>query len=99
MKHFSKPNKAKININLSKIDQFIEIFNRAIKAYANTSYSKNSSLDNIPILSNEEFEIAKERANVDGFLLTVIDDNYQSKTYKLSLIRWGELVFKTDIDK
>lgn len=74
--------------NEKKLNIFIGMFNNVIESekeeYENGdgSFSMNSSLDKIPILNDNEFELAVKLAKEQGWELTLYIDNHQSTTYK-----------------
>lgn len=85
MKKFIQPTKkTKKNIDTDKIDSFIGTFNGAIKK---GEFSLNTGLSHIPYLNDGEFLAAKIQAIKNGYNLTVSEDNYQTVTYKLELIK------------
>lgn len=82
MKDFIKPTKKIISkIDLEKIDSFISIFNSAIRK---NNFSLNTGLDKIPYLNEGELKMAQERANKNGYTLSVHEDNYQTETYVMT---------------
>lgn len=81
MKDFIRPKREKNEPDLEKVDLFIDIFNNSIKQ---NHFSLNTGLSKIPRLSQSEFELAKSQAMNNGYILTQSDDNYNTKTYKLT---------------
>ena len=87
MKEFIKATKKQIRAhNQANIDNFIDCFNRAIHKGYEEAYHLNTGLDKIPPLTDGEFELVCKQAEQNGYLLTRYDDNYQTISYKLSLV-------------
>lgn len=78
---FLPPPDHKWSANKSKVDRFIKQFNEEIKK---GSFTMNDVLNKFTELNDPEFELAKEQADKNGYILTKYDDNYNSITYKLT---------------
>ena len=83
MKSFIKRSEA-IEIDEAKIDKLIERFNTSISTNQPHPYHLNNALNNIPILTELEFNAAKSRAAEGGYILEKYEDNYNTITYKLT---------------
>lgn len=85
MINFIKPKKASVKrANKLKVEKFISMFNKAI---AKHKFCLNTGLDHIPYLGEAEFELAKNQAKKNGYILTHFEDNYQTDSYKLEAIK------------
>lgn len=75
-------------LNQGKVDLLIATLNGKIKEESEEedSFTVNTGLDNISILTVPEFEEAKKEALNSGWSLTVKPDNYQSYSYKITKI-------------
>jgi hypothetical protein len=83
--NFIKPPHSKDSVNKSKVNRFIKNFNGHIK---HGEFDVNDGLDpDIEHLNESEFELAKEQAENNGYILTKLDDNNFTTTYRLE---WKE---------
>jgi hypothetical protein len=80
--NFLPPPESKNAANKTKVNWFIQEFNRKTQT---GEFTINSTLDRVGILSEPEFELAKQQADKNGYILSKFDDNYDSVTYKLML--------------
>jgi hypothetical protein len=79
--NFLPPQDSPLRINKSKVKRFIEKFNEQIQK---NEYTLNDALDGYEEELNDlEFELAKNQADRNGYILTKIDDEHNSITYKL----------------
>lgn len=89
MKTFIKADsiRKKPNINQYKIDQLIGLFNKQITKFPISGlYTLNDGLDEgCPRLNEYELKVAVKMADEMGWVLTVMDDNYQTVTYRLKM--------------
>lgn len=76
--------------NVSKVEKLIKKFNKKIRlrltgvSEKTGAYLINTTLDDVPELTDEEFEIASREATAQGYSLQKHDDNYNSITYTLN---------------
>jgi len=76
--------------NIDKVEKLIKMFNKEIiKRLSGASdetgaHLLNTTLDNAPDLTPEEFSIARNEAKLFGYTLESRDDNYDSVTYVLN---------------
>lgn len=71
----------KNKVKISDIDAFIKQMNKGIRQGV---FSMNNALDNFKTLSDEEYQIAFDKAFEAGWMLTRFEDNYNSTTYRIS---------------
>ena len=83
MRDFKQPKIKKGIPDKEKVDLFIRLFNSAIEKDV---FSLNTGLSAIPLLSQDDFNLAKEQARNNGYELSQFDDNYNTITYKLTYI-------------
>jgi len=74
-------------INNMKVERFITKFNVTIRHGGNESgdgsYNLNDTLDKIPTLNDNEFDLTIGLALQQGWVLTRFDDKHHSVTYKM----------------
>ena len=83
MKEFVSIKPAKDKISKSRLDEFVDIFNKKLNKGETTA---NTGIDFIPYLNHSEFTEAVIQAAKNGYILTSSPDNYQTTTYKLEEI-------------
>lgn len=83
MRNFKQPKIKKGIPDKEKVDFFIGVFNSAIEK---NIFSLNTGLSAIPLLSQDDFNLAKKQARINGYELSKFDDNYNTTTYKLTYI-------------
>ena len=66
------------------MELFIGYMNAAIEK--GKSLYLNTVLDGIPRLNDAEFKLVSKQAYENGWILTIIDDKYQTETYKLKVV-------------
>lgn len=76
-------------IDKTKVEEFIEIFNKDIQKAINDGKSleyltKNTGLTNVPRLNRYEFSSAYTLAQNEGWILSDMPDEHGSITYKLT---------------
>lgn len=81
LKQFIKPSKKKGLPSITLVNYFIDAFNKKL---VRGVYSLNTGLDKISELDEANFEMAKNRAEEIGFILTKHEDNYQTTSYRLT---------------
>ena len=62
---------------------FANIMNRKLKK---NNYTINSSLDELPVLNDTEFKYLQKEAKKAGWKLVKFEDNYNTTTYKMSML-------------
>lgn len=76
--------------NIHKVEKLIRKFNALITARLSGvsdetgGYSLNTTLDNVPELTGEEFDIASREATAQGYSLGEHADEHNSTTYTLN---------------
>lgn len=78
---FLPPPNHKWSANKSKVDRFIKLFNQKIQK---GEFVLNDTLDHFTELNDPEFELAKEQADKNNYILTRFEDEYNSTSYKLT---------------
>lgn len=81
LKHFIAPTKRKGLPSITLVNYFIDAFNKKL---VRGECSLNTGLDKIRELDEADFEMAKNRAEEIGFILTKYEDNYQTTSYRLT---------------
>ena len=71
----------KRNYNRAKVDKVITALNKKIQEGEDRV---NDALDEVPTLSEKEFEEARKNADKQGWILTLHPDNHDSITYKVT---------------
>lgn len=77
------------SIDEKKIEDFISTFNKKLKKHSGkaltSKVSINNGLDEIPTLTDAEFEEVKKRAATAGWIFTSSPDNYGTTSYHLEM--------------
>jgi hypothetical protein len=87
MKQFIKPStfkERKKRPDKTKVDEFIEKFNKLIKK---GELEANDVLNKLPYLNESEFNLAVAIARENGWQLTQFEDNYNTTSYQLTEIK------------
>jgi hypothetical protein len=79
--NFLPPQESKNAVNKSKVDRFIKMFNLKIQKGL---FVMNDVADGFVELTDPEFELARQQADKNQYVLTRFDDNYNSTSYKLT---------------
>ena len=83
MRAFKQPKIKKGVPDKEKVDYFIRVFNSAIEK---NIFTLNTGLSDIPFLSQDDFNLAKEQAKNNGYNLSQFDDNYNTTSYKITYV-------------